>query len=75
MAGKGIVNDDATITLTCPRCGQKFPKTVGELKREAEFLCPHCGATFENERGAADFKSVEDSLREFGRGLSGKRKF
>jgi ribosomal protein S27E len=46
---KGIL-DDASITIPCPRCGEKTAKTIGWMKAHDQIVCPGCGVTIKLQR-------------------------
>jgi hypothetical protein len=55
------LNKTAEIPLTCPKCGQEFIKTVGDLERDPQFFCPKdCGAVFD---GAPFLEEAEKALK------------
>lgn len=41
MAGSSI---SAQGQIKCPKCGHSLNKSLTELKANAHFACPHCGA-------------------------------
>lgn len=63
------LNDAAEVPFTCPKCGHKFTKTVGELKADAHFACPVCQAGFDASNFNADIQKADNMLDDIRRKL------
>jgi transposase-like protein len=59
--------DSQRLPITCPKCGHKFTKTVGGVKRKPQFACPGCGHNFDAKQMLAGFKKAEEAIDDFRR--------
>ena len=62
--------DGSTIDIKCPKCGHKFPETIGRLKRDPLLTCPSCRASIRIEGTLeSDLKPTEKAKDEYARAV------
>ena len=54
-----MVNENATLDLTCTQCGHNFTKTVAEVDSPDEFRCPSCNVLIK-----WDGPNIEETVNE-----------
>ncbi len=59
------MNEDATVPIPCPACGQKTEKSLGWLKANDHFTCG-CGTTV-NVNGEEFVGKIESAIDELKR--------
>jgi hypothetical protein len=68
---KKFLNRSANLNLTCPKCGHKFQKTLGQLESDDKWPCPgSCGVTFDRSSFAQEIAAIEKKIEDFGRDIS-----
>jgi DNA-directed RNA polymerase subunit RPC12/RpoP len=44
-------DEEVEVEVICPRCGHRFVRTVGRLRRETPVVCPNCGCRTTEDGG------------------------
>lgn len=60
-------SDGDPFPIACSKCEEKLVKTVGEMKRDLNTTCPHCGRRhwFHAETFSRSLQEIEDSINGF----------